>query len=209
MKKIIPYIILAVVMLGILLFPVRTAAEYVRIEFPGDDNGELKGETCSLYYATAAPDAFNNDQRIDCKVDNDKKYIEFKLDGELNKNVKGLRLDFPGEEQVFAIAGINVKSAGFVKKRYNPCTIFEDKYIGSTNDIAQLTPIRDGDIVYIATEGDDPYIVFSDLAVAKLTDSFDHFIFTKLIICAFIAGCFFSYVKDPFKLRSMKQGEEE
>lgn len=209
MKKIIPYIILAVVMLGILLFPVKTAAEYVRIEFPGDSNGELKGEACSLYYATAAPDAFNNDQRVDCKVDNDRKYIEFKLDGELNNNIKGLRLDFPGEEQVFAIAGINVKSAGFVKKRLNPCNFFEDRYILKTNDIPETTSIRDGDIVFISTEGEDPYIVFTDEAVAKLTKSFDHFIFTKLVICAFIAGCFLSYVKDPFKLRNMKQGEEE
>ncbi len=209
MKKIIPYIVLAVVMLGILLFPVKTAAEYVRIEFPGNENGILKGETCSLYYATAAPDAFNNDQRVDCKVDNDRKYIEFKLDGELNNNIKGLRLDFPGEEQVFAIAGINVKSAGFVKKRFNPCSFFEDKYILKTNDIPETTSLRDGDIVFISTEGEDPYIVFTDEAVAKLTKSFDHFIFTKLVICAFIAGCFFSYVKDPFKLRNMKQGEEE
>lgn len=209
MKKIIPYIILAVVMLGILLFPVKTAAEYVRIEFPGDDNGELKGETCSLYYATAAPDAFNDDQRVDCKVDNNKKYIEFKLDGVLNNNIKGLRLDFPGEDQVFAVAGINVKSAGFVKKRFNPCGFFDTPYIKGTNDIDGISPIRDGDIAFVATKGEDPYIVFSDEAVIKLTGSFDHFIFTKLIICAFIAGCFFSYVKDPFKLRSMKQGEEE
>lgn len=201
MKKIIPYVILAAVCIAIMLFPVKTSAEYIRIEFTGNEDGELRGEECTLFYATASPDAFNEDESISCPIDNEKHYVEFKLEGKCNKNVKGLRLDFPVKNQVFSIGGVYVKSAGVLQKRYDPCVVFAPENIKQQNCIPELHTIKDGKIVYIATVKDDPYIIFSDEMTASLTGHFSHYLVTKGLICLFIIACFFSYKMDFFGLK--------
>ena len=208
MKKFIPYIILAVVCIGIMLFPVKTSAEYIRIEFTGNEDGVLQGRECTLYYATQSADYFNNDETVRCPVDNEKYYVEFKLEGKNNNNIKGLRIDFPAEDQRFCVGGVFVKSAGILSKRYDPCYIFADENIKLANDIAGINSLKDGKVVYIATEGADPYIIFSDEVTKELTSHFSHFIVTKLVMCIIIVGCFFSFKKDIFGTDENKKEAE-
>ena len=208
MKKFLPYIILAVVCIGIIIFPVKTADEIFRIEFTGNENGVLEGTDCTLYYSTLSPDAFNDDQSISCPVDNEKYYVEFRLDGKLNNNIKGLRIDFPAEDQLFSVGGVFVKSAGVLKKRYDPCVFFSEENLKQANDIQGISPIRDGKVVYIRTGNEDPYIVFSDALVDDVSGHFSHYIITKLLICAVIIVCFFSYKKDIFGLYKNGRNKE-
>ncbi len=208
MKKFIPYIILAVVCIGIMLFPVKTSGEYIRIEFTGNEDGILEGQECTLYYATNSADAFNDNQTVSCPIDNEKFYVEFKLDGVYNNNIKGLRIDFPAENQRFCIGGVFVKSAGILSKRYDPCYIFADENIKSKNDIPEMTCLKDGKVVYIVTQDKDPYIVFSDEVTKELTSHFSHFIVTKLVMCIIVVGCFFSFRKDIFGTDENKKEAE-
>mgnify|MGYP006916068486 CR=1 FL=1 len=192
MRKKIPFFIIFFAMIIFFLIPFHSSDIYLR--FYLDDPEAIQPYDFYLYYATESSD-FNPDQMIKASYDETRGIITFRLDSSLEGHITGLRMDFPSERQLVIIKDITVSSAGIVKKEYNPCFFFADGNIVFRNGIYAVDLITAKSSTVIGTTPDDPFLVFSDDLNRRIISRFSHYYLTKFLICLFVAGCCYFYVK--------------
>lgn len=184
-KQIACSVIVMLIALIYIFFPHPASDLYLRITFE-----ELEGDTCYLYYATDTDSSFSEDKCIASKVDPDTMQASFRLDGSLAGHLTGLRLDFPHIEQLVGIKTVTVSSAGVIKKEFNPCYLFTPENI-QLNHNADITLVLPRNRAYISAGADDPFLILSDALTAQIDGYYSHQTLSHLLLCVFIAGCFF------------------
>ena len=185
-KKQIACSVIVMLIALIYIFSPHPASDlYLRITFE-----ELEGDTCYLYYATDTDSSFSEDKCIASKVDPDTMQASFRLDGSLAGHLTGLRLDFPHIEQLVGIKTVTVSSAGVIKKEFNPCYLFTPENI-QLNHNADITLVLPRNRAYISAGADDPFLILSDALTAQIDGYYSHQTLSRLLLCVFIAGCFF------------------
>lgn len=184
-KQIACSVIVMLIALIYIFFPHHASDLYLRINFE-----ELEGDTCYLYYATDTDSSFSEDKCIASKVDPDTMQASFRLDGSLAGHLTGLRLDFPHIEQLVGIKTVTVSSAGVIKKEFNPCYLFTPENI-QLNHNADITLVLPRNRAYISAGADDPFLILSDALTAQIDGYYSHQTLSRLLLCVFIAGCFF------------------
>ena len=184
-KQIACSVIVMLIALIYIFFPHPASDLYLRITFE-----ELEGDTCYLYYATDTDSSFSEDKCIASKVDPDTMQASFRLDGSLVGHLTGLRLDFPHIEQLVGIKTVTVSSAGVIKKEFNPCYLFTPENI-QLNHNADITLVLPRNRAYISAGADDPFLILSDALTAQIDGYYSHQTLSRLLLCVFIAGCFF------------------
>ena len=184
-KKQIVEAVVALLFLIFIFLPHPASALYLRITFE-----QLEGDDCFLYYTTDTDGNFSEDKCIASRIDPDTMQVAFRLDGALDGHLTGLRLDFPHTEQLLGIRTVTVSSAGVIKKEYNPCYLFTQENF-QMNHNADITLIPAWNRAYISTSADDPFLILSDALTSEITGCYSHQTGSRLLLCLFIAGCFF------------------
>lgn len=193
-KKVVFACIIFLVMAVFIFIPAPTSKLYIRIYFD-----EIQGNNCELYYAVDGMNAFSREQCITSAIDYNRKMVEFALEPSLEGHVTGLRLDLPGEPQLLCIKSITVSNAGVIKRQYNPCRFFAQDNITYSNDIDAISLATAKARAYFNAVSNDPYLILSDGLSRQIMDCYSHFTLTKLVVCVFLAGCFFLSKKKIFK----------
>jgi len=201
MKKV-KMIILLVVAIGFVLMPVNASDIYIRIHFM-----EAQGSDMALYYSTIENGGFNQTDCVASEIDYEKMEVSFRLDGELEGQLNGFRLDLPAGENLIGIKNITVSSAGIVQKQFDPCDFFAVENRVAENGIAGISLIKPKNMTYIATEGADPYIVLAQKPVAQIADGYSHFRLTRLFMCVFAFAVYFFAKRDYFTGAGDKKSE--
>lgn len=188
--KIILFFILAVIFVVI---PLPASDVIVRVHFWEGDvtNG-------SLYYSTTDLFGFNGEQCIHSEFNEETGDLTFKLEGDLEDDLSGLRLDVPYSETLLGIDSITISSAGIIQKRIDPCEFLAEENRLVVNDIEAISLIESREKVYIATSGADPYIVLSEEIVEQVRDGYSHYVLTRIGICIFAFGVWFVAKKKFF-----------
>ena len=187
------FIIIFLVVLAFILVPFPAADLYIRVHFT-----ETGGDSCSLYYTTTSNPVYTGDQCITSAIDYDLNQVTFCLDASLEKELTGLRLDFPGSGNLIGIDNITVSSAGIIQKQFNPCKFFADENIIQKNDIPEISLVTARNRAYLLPGTTDPYVVLSPALTAEITDGYSHLRLTRLSICLFVVACVFFYRKNLF-----------
>lgn len=181
----IPLMALSILVLG----PDHRADLYIRIYFDENDR-MVQGESLTLSYTTDTQDKFSPEQSVAAEIDHVQSRVEFGLSSLLENDLTGLRLDFPGMEQLICIKSITVSSGGVIRRQYNPCDFFSEENVADTDGIDSITPVYVGQRAYIATGSDSPRIVLSDALCSQITKCYSHFGLTKAAVYLFLLGCF-------------------
>lgn len=201
MKKV-KIVIPLIIAIAFVLMPVKASDIYIRIHFM-----EAQGSDMALYYSTLENGGFNQTDCIPAQIDYEKMQISFRLDGELEGQLNGFRLDFPAGDNLIGIKNITVSSAGIVQKQFDPCDFFAVENRAAESDIAGISLIKPKNMTYIATGGADPYIVFTQEPVAQITEGYSHFRLTRLFICVFAFAVYFFAKRNYFKGTNDKKSE--
>lgn len=187
MKKYLPPLLILILSLIFIFKPHSASAIIIRVYF-----NEISGNSCALYYTTDHPNAFNDTQCVISNIDYDQKMVSFRLDGSLAGRLTGLRLDLPGStEQLLCVKNISVSSGGVIQKEFNPCDFFSEGNRIFQNDVhLDLVPARK--CAYMLTGSEDPYVVLSSPLVNQIQNCFSYRIWSRIFLCLFVAGCYFS-----------------
>ncbi len=185
MKKKILYLFLFFLAAAFVILPLRTAPLYIRLYFH-----EIEGDFCTLYYSTDTVNVFCVEQQCVSEIDLENKQVEFRLDPSLDGHLTGLRLDFPGQEQLLSINSVTVSSGGVIKRQYNPCDFFSRENVAQTNSIKALDLATASARAYFSTAPDNPYVILSDELSLQAADCYSHYRLTKLAACLFLLACF-------------------
>lgn len=192
MKKKMAKIIPLIIMLVIILLPLPADDLYIHFHIK---EGALSGYR--LYYATEECPVFTEDRYVDSDFDEKNSMISFKLDNSLEGKITGLRLDLLPKDDCVSMDSVSLNSGGLIVKRWSVTKVFSEKDLLMVNGVVvQTVPSRE--IVYFFTTENDPYVVFSGDAVAKLSGAFSHKALTKICIALLIGIGAFFYNKDLF-----------
>lgn len=174
----------AVVLAVIYIFFPRPASDLViTVSF-----GDFTGGSYLLYYTTDTYPDFSDDRSVSGEINYEKMQISFRLDGELEGHLTGLRLDFPQEDELVNISAVTVSSAGVIQKDFNPSVFFSENNVVISNNL-EISVIDAANQAYVGTGSEDPYLVFSDSVVERVTDCFSHQTGSRMLVCLFIAAC--------------------
>lgn len=180
------------------LLPLPDSNLYLCVEF---DETCANIKNCRLYYTTAASSEYYS---LPCLAEENNSsgtplQARFRIEPSvLSEQITSLRLDLPDLEQIVCVKSVSVSSAGVIKREFDPCYFFSDANIALTNSITQRSLLPFRRIAYIATEAADPYLVFSDTLIREITDCSGSYVWTRLLICLFLAILFFSNRKKIF-----------
>lgn len=197
MKKI-KIVVIFIATIAFIMIPLPAADIHLRFHFKDTIEG-----TYALYYSTTSS-GFSQEQCIvsDISETTNGGYVSFCLNGNLEEQLTGIRLDFPAGEQLICISEIALSSAGIVQKQFNPCKFFSDENLANQNDISAVSTATAQDKVYIATIGKDPYMILSSDLTEEIRDGYSHLRLTRLGICLFATACYFMYKKNLFSKES-------
>lgn len=173
-------------MLAFIFFPVRRADVRLRIYFTEDS----EVPSCSVYYTTAEDPAFSVDKLIHGSQDGQS--VDIVLPAQVCQNLSVLRLDLSPAETPICISKIEFRSAGFTRKSFRPEVFFAPDNLSLTNDILSVVTRSSDDsvlyVTYIETDGDDPYLLFSENIVSALRSTGSNYRITRLFLCFFVAA---------------------
>lgn len=204
-KKIL-YFIPAVLAAAIfLLLPLPNSNLYLCVEF---DSTCSSIKNCRLYYTTAASSEWSSLPCLDEDNNNSGSPLQarFRIEPSvLSDQITGLRLDLPDLSQIVCVRSVTVSSAGIIKKEFNPCYFFSDANIAASNSITERSLLPFRRIAYIATDASDPYLVFSEALIREISDCSSSYVWTRLLICLFLAAVYFSYRKKIFTVDISQQ----
>lgn len=164
-------------------WPFSPAPLHIRLHFD-----EITGDRCELYYTTDTADEYSGDRCIVSQIAEGKS-VDFYLDASLAEHIRGLRIDWPHQEQLLCVKSVAISSAGVVQKEFNPCTFFSD--IAFQNNIAAQSMVQIRNRAYIRTNAEDPYMILGETTVSQIQKYFSRYRLTRLAICLFFFGCFF------------------
>ena len=196
MKKKWPMILTLLGIIIFLLIPLPASGLILRIAL--DESYPIEPHDFFLYYAIDGQ-GWSEGQKIPGSLDEERDVVSFQVDSSLEKNLTGLRIDFPNQQQVMEIKNITVSSAGFPKKQYNPCIFFDTANIKIQNGLYAIDLVPTRGRAFIGTTPEDPHIVLSDVLTQQITGLFSHYRITRFFICLFVAACCLSYQKKLFK----------
>lgn len=180
------FIIIFLIAIAFVLVPFPASDLYIRVHF-----NEVVGNRCSLYYTTASVPVYTDEQCVTSTIDYESKMVTFRLDGSLEKELTGLRLDFPTDGGLICINNITVSSAGIIQKQFNPCKFFAPENIAHKNDIPEISLATARNWTYMALGTTDPYLVLSPELTVQIINGYSHLRLTRLGICLFAAACLF------------------
>lgn len=193
-KRMIPCLLIFILAAAFVLLPKPASVLSLRFTF-----NEITGDSCSLYYTTDTSPAFSSEQQYLSEIDHEKNQVTFRLDPALEGHITGLRLDFPGEEQLCSISNVTASSAGVIKHRYDPCDFFAEENIVDTHGMSTPSLVAARSVAYFSITPDDPYVVLSEALSRQVTAWYSHYRLTRLAICAFLLACFLIGKKKIFK----------
>ena len=191
-----PFILILLGMIIFLLVPLPASDLILRITWAESD--PIEPHNFFLYYATDGQ-AWSDDQKILGSIDEERCTVSFQVDSSLEGHLTGLRIDFPDQQQLVSVKNITVSSAGFPKKQYNPCFLFNEENQKEQNGLYAVDLVHIRARAYIGTTPEDPYIVFSDALTQQIAGMFSHYRMTRFFICLFVLACCLSYQKKLFK----------
>ncbi|MCM1118904.1 MAG: hypothetical protein NC543_06025 [bacterium] len=187
MKKYLPLLFILILSLILIFKPHSASAMIIRVYFT-----EISGNSCGLYYTTDLQNSFSETQCIVSNIDYDQKMVEFRLDSSLAGHLTGLRLDLPSSaEQLLCVKNISISSGGVIQREYNPCDFFAEENLLLEHEV-HLDLVRPRNCAYLLTGADDPYVVFSSPLVDQIEGCFSHRIWSHILLCLFVVGCYFS-----------------
>lgn len=199
MKKYILYGLSFITMILFVLMPVSASGLCFRLYLK-----EVTEPSCYLYYTTAEHPDYSEEQRVNGIYDEEKREVTFRLDGELAGKLTNLRLDFANCEQLIGIDGVSVSSAGVVKKQYQPAAFFENARLVLQNDIREIDLIPAGNMAYLLTGTEDPFLVFSDRVVKEFNGYFSHYRVSRALVCVFLVGVWLFFRFRPMRESSLQ-----
>jgi len=179
-------------MLIFVSLPLPASNMIIRVHYSG-----IVDSNYAIYYSDNE-NSFQSDKYIMGEINNKKNYISFRLPDSV-KNLTELRMDFPDTDELLCIHKITISSAGIIQKQYDPNIFFAPENIISTNHIDAISLVSFQDKTYLATDGYDPYIVFSSNLVQDINSGFSQYRLTRIFICLFIIVCYLFYKNNPFK----------
>ena len=97
-----------------------------------------------------------------------------------------------------SVSNITVSSAGIVQKQFIPSNFFAGDNVIHKNDISDISLATAQNRAYVATSGEDPYVVLSENLTHQITDGYSTYRLTRLAICLFLGGCYLMYRKKLF-----------
>lgn len=187
MKKYLPLLFILILSLILIFKPHSASAMIIRVYFT-----EISGNSCALYYTTDLQNSFSETQCVVSNIDYDQKMVEFRLDSSLAGHLTGLRLDLPSSaEQLLCVKNISISSGGVIQREYNPCDFFAEENLLLEHEV-HLDLVRPRNCAYLLTGADDPYVVFSSSLVDQIEGCFSHRIWSHILLCLFVVGCYFS-----------------
>lgn len=139
---------------------------------------------CRLYYSTLSDPIMSNKTSSYAPISDGK--ADIILSSELCGSLTGIRLDFAQADALLHINRIELCSGGFVQKSFDASEFFAADNVIAANDIDSITAV--GTSAYISTQGNDPYLVFSEDMTQTFNDAFSHYTKTKVAICLFIVA---------------------
>lgn len=163
--------------------PLPAADLIIRIYFEGD----IAGDSCSLYYATDTSGGFCEEQRVSSAIDRNRNMVAYTLDGSLDGQITALRLDWPSVEQLICVKSITLSSGGIIQKEFNPCVFFADENIASAHT-ASVTLVHPKNRAYLSTGTDDPHQILSAAFTRQITGCRSRYIMTWLFLGLFPLG---------------------
>ena len=185
-------IVILFIAIILILIPMPAADVLVKVHFViSEDEANIIGEKGDLYYSTSDMFGFSAEQCVRAEVDEKSKQLTFRLDKNIENQLKGLRLDLPGVEGLVCIDNITISSAGIVQKQFNPCEFLSDDNRIFVNNIETISLVESRKRAYIDVNGVDPYIVLSEGIVEEVNDCYSHFVLTRIGICIFVLGAWF------------------
>lgn len=197
MKKYLPLLLILILSLIFIFKPHSASAMIIRVYFT-----EISGNSCALYYTTDIQNSFSETQCIVSDIDYDQKMVEFRLDSSLAGHLTGLRLDLPDSaEQLLCVKNISVSSGGVIQKEFNPCDFFSEENLLLDHNV-HLDLVRPRSCAYLLTGADDPYVVFSSPLVDQIEDCYSYRTWSRVLICLFAAGCYFSATRKEKLVKS-------
>ena len=150
-----------------------------------------------MYYATDMNNVFCQEQYINAVVDKENMQVTFRLDKSLCGHLTGMRFDFTAMEDLVGIKSVTLSSAGVVQEEYNPAQFFAPANIAVVNGV-EISLIETRNQAYIATEGNDPFVVMSSEIVSEIDGGFSHYRMTRVWICVFVAVGIWLWRKNIF-----------
>lgn len=178
----------------IIFIKVPTPDITVRLFF---EEESLHGQQYDLYYAENVQNDFREGSMIHGDVDPDSRIVSFRLSGDHESSLSGIRLDLPPDNtEELVVREVSVSSGGITRKFFSGREFFSPERIIVTNDLI-CTPIISGTASIMPT-GPDPYIAFSPDVVSEIRAMYSHFLLTRIALIAFIALSYLIASKDPF-----------
>lgn len=198
MKQKLPYIVLMIIMFMIVAIPSYSSDLIIRLhvdetDFSVDKNG------FALYYSTKESGGFQADQIVDASIDEGNHMLEFRLDAALREQIDGLRLDFPTTDQVVAFNSLSISSGGFVKEQLKPAECLRSENMQAMNEISAINIVKETGMSFVATQAEDPYLVFSDNLTEYFLSKYSSMRGTKILFCILVCLGVWSYKKNLFQ----------
>lgn len=179
--KVILAVFLTAFAAGIFIFyPFMCTGLHLKIYFH-DDSADTD---CRLYYSTLSDPVMSNETSFSAPILEQK--ADIVLPSELCRSLTGIRLDFSQADSLIHIDRVELCSGGFVQKSFDASEFFAEDNLIASNDISSITPV--GTSAYIAAEGIDPYLVFSEDMTRTFNNAFSHYTKTKAGICIFFVA---------------------
>ncbi|MCR5739160.1 MAG: hypothetical protein K6G43_05030 [Lachnospiraceae bacterium] len=186
------YIIASVISLIILLIPLPADSLFLRMHLRQASAGDYR-----LYYTTDGSMAFNGEQFIEGKLNDEGDLVSFEMGPELEGRITGMRFDLPPAEALVTLDSVSASSGGTVKSRWSVPDIFAPGNLLMVNG-AQVQSVPSRELAYISTTENDPYVVFAPNVVEELTGDFSHKWGTRVLVIALIAAAMVFHKKNLF-----------